>query len=114
MLKELPDLLVSLVTVEETQKDSGDWRFSLRLSFQPASPRLEGLRTAVLLARQSSFCLNYRGAFYYLRCNLRVFRDAGTCAWLPDLIQSQPSRAVSRVLQCLPPRHKALDSNSSI
>lgn len=29
-LKELPDLLVSLVTVEETQKDSGDWRFSLR------------------------------------------------------------------------------------
>lgn len=40
MLKELPDLLVSLVTVEETQKDSGDWRFSLGLSSQPATPVL--------------------------------------------------------------------------
>lgn len=38
MLKELPDLLVSLVTVEDTQKDSGDWRFSLRLNREPASP----------------------------------------------------------------------------
>lgn len=46
MLKELPDLLVSLVTVEETQEDSEDWRFSLRLSSQPASPFSEGLRAA--------------------------------------------------------------------
>lgn len=70
-LKELPDLLVSLATVEETQKDSGDWRFSLGLSSQPASPVSMVWRLLMLLARQSSFCLNYGGVFHYLLCSLR-------------------------------------------
>lgn len=104
-LKELPDLLVSLVTVEETQKDSGDWRFSLGLSSQPAFPVVCWLLK--LLARQSSFCLNYGGTFHYLLCNLRRHG----CLCLVTRSDTEPAvEGCGSVVECLLRKHKALDS----